>query len=138
MVCDRAKKDYKFELALAGHFEKTMQYGTLVKFAHQNGKFGYHHCTLYFQHKNANTTAGANVAYDSATKKYASNVGLKMVQDDHTWKFKFADTGMASAMLQWQLHKAVKTTLTSQMDLKSIPAGEVKKIPVGLAFEIKY
>jgi len=61
-----------------------------------------------------------------------------LVQDDHTWKFKFADTGMACAMLQWQMHKAVKTTLTSQMDLKSIPAGEVKKIPVGLAFEIKY
>jgi len=24
MVCDRAKKDYKFELALAGHFDKVM------------------------------------------------------------------------------------------------------------------
>ena len=24
MVCDRKNKDYKFELALAGHFEKTM------------------------------------------------------------------------------------------------------------------
>ena len=40
MVCDRAKKDYKFELALAGHFEKTMQYGSLIKFAHNSGKFG--------------------------------------------------------------------------------------------------
>ena len=48
MVCDRAKKDYKFELALAGHFDKTMQYGSLVKFQHKDNKFGGYHCTLYF------------------------------------------------------------------------------------------
>jgi hypothetical protein len=48
MVCDRVKKDYKFELALAGHFEKTMQYGSLVKFANKEGKFGGYQCSLFF------------------------------------------------------------------------------------------
>ena len=103
-VCDREKKDYQFELAMAGHFDKTMQYGTLVKFAHKNGKLGYNLCTLYFNQVSGKNTAGAFVTYDAAKKAYSSSLGLKMVQDDHTWKFKFSDSGMANAMLQWQLH----------------------------------
>lgn len=55
-----------------------MQYGTLVKFAHKNGKFGSHHCTLYFNQKSGANTAGASVAYDFASNKYNSDIGLKM------------------------------------------------------------
>jgi hypothetical protein len=61
-----------------------------------------------------------------------------MDQGDHTWKFKFSDTGLMHAMLQWKLHQAVKATLTSKMDVKDIPAGKVEKLPLGLNFEIQY
>ena len=138
MVCDRSKKDYKFELALAGHFDKTMQYGSLVKFQHKDNKFGGYHCTLYFNQQSGPNTAGATVAYDFASKKYASQLGLKFDKGDHVWKFRFDDQGGANAMLQWQLHQAVKATLTSKMNLKDVPAGKVNNIPLGLNFEVKY
>jgi uncharacterized glyoxalase superfamily protein PhnB len=138
MVCDRAAKDYKFELALAGHFDKTMQYGSLVKFQNKDNKFGGYHCTMYFNQQSGANTAGATVAYDFASKSYASNLGLKFDKGDHVWKFKFNDKGDANAMLQWQLHQAVKATLTSKMNLKDIPAGQVNSVPLGLNFEVKY
>jgi len=59
-----------------------------------------------------------------------------MDQGDHTWKFKFCDTGCMHAMLQWKLHKAVKATVTSGMNMKDIPAGKIEKLPLGLNFEI--
>jgi len=59
-----------------------------------------------------------------------------MDQGDHTWKFKCNDSGLMQAMLQWKLHKAVKATMTTQMDMKDIPAGKVEKLPLGLNFEI--
>lgn len=136
MVCDRTKKDYKFEVALAGHFEKTMQYGSLVKFAHKGGKFGGQHCTLFFNQVSGSNTVGSAVAYDFEKKKYAVDLGLKMDQGDHTWKFKVSDSGAMNAMLQWKLHKAVKATLSSNLDMKDIPAGKVEKLPLGLNFEV--
>lgn len=115
-----------------------MQYGSLVKFQHKDNKFGGYHCTLYFNQQSGPNTAGATVAYDFASKKYASNLGLKFDKGDHVWKFRFNDQGDANAMLQWQLHQAVKATLTSKVNLKDIPNGKVNSVPLGLNFEVKY
>jgi len=41
-------------------------------------------------------------------------------------------------MLQWQLHQAVKATLTSKVNLKDVPNGKVNSVPLGLNFEVKY
>lgn len=76
--------------------------------------------------------------YDYAKKAFATKLGLKFKEDDHTWKLRFHDSGLARAALQWQLHKAVKATVTSQVNLKDVPAGKVGSIPFGLAFEVKY
>lgn len=104
MVCDRVKKDYKFELALAGHFEKTMQYGSLVKFANKDGKFGGYNCALFFNQESGDNTVGSAFAYDFDKKSYAVDLGLKMDKGDHTWKFKVNDSGLMHAALQWKLH----------------------------------
>ena len=53
-------------------------------------------------------------------------------------KLRIHDTGLARAALQWQLHKAVKATVTSQVNLKDLPAGKTGAIPLGFAFEVKY
>ena len=73
MNCDRVGKKYEFELALAGHFDKTMQYGSLVKWNQDDkGKFGGRQCTLYFNQQSGSNVAGATVNYDFEKKKYAS------------------------------------------------------------------
>ena len=59
MACDRQNKDYQFELAMAGHYEKTLQYGTLVKFQNKDSKFGGYHCTLFFNQQSGSTTVGS-------------------------------------------------------------------------------
>ena len=42
---------------------------------------------------------GAVVAYDFATKKFASKLGLKLPQEDHTWKFRLHDSGLTKVAL---------------------------------------
>lgn len=76
--------------------------------------------------------------YDYAKKAFSTKLGLKMKEDDHTWKVRVHDDGLARAALQWQLHKAVKATVTSQMNLKDVPSGKVGSLPFGFAFEVKY
>jgi len=61
-----------------------------------------------------------------------------MKEDDHTWKVKFNQDGLARAALQWQLHKAVKATVTAEANLKDVPNGKTGEIPFGFAFEVKY
>jgi len=133
-----AKETLTTQWGLAGHFEKSLQYGALMKFGQVSGSLAPTASTLYFNHTAGGNTAGCQMDYDYGKKEFATKLGLKMKEDDHTWKVKFHDTGLARAALQWQLHKAVKATVTSQMNLKDIPAGKVGALPVGLSFELKY
>ena len=76
--------------------------------------------------------------YNYAKKAFSTKLGLKMKEDDHTWKVRFSDNGLAKAALQWQLHKAVKATVTSEMNMKDVPAGKIGALPFGFTFEVKY
>jgi len=115
-----------------------MQYGTLVKFHNKNSKFGGYHCTLFFNQQSGPNTAGASIEYDFKEKEFKSLLGLKFDKGDHTWKFRFNDKGDVNAMLQWQLHQAVKATLNSKVNLTAVPDGKVSSLPLGLNFEVKY
>lgn len=84
---------------MAGHFDKTLQYGSLVKFQNKDSKFGGYHLKMFFNQKSGDKIAGATLAYDFATKKYASELGLEFHKPDHLWGFRFNDQGEAVGML---------------------------------------
>jgi hypothetical protein len=113
----KAADTLKTELGIAGHFEKALQYGALVKLGQLSGKIQPTHTTLYFNHSADGKTAGAQMEYDYVKKAFATKLGLQFKEDDHTWKFRFHDTGLARVALQWQLHKAVKATATTEFNL---------------------
>ena len=52
-----------------------------------------------FNHNNDGKVMGAQVNYDFATKKFASKMGLKLPQEDHTWKFRLHDSGLTKFAL---------------------------------------
>lgn len=134
----KAKDTFKSEVGIAGHFENSLQYGALVKMANVSGSIQPTHSSLYFHHSAGGNTAGCQMDYDYAKKAFGTKLGLKFKEDDHTLKFRVHDTGLAKAALQWQLHKAVKATVTSQMNLKDVPTGKMGTVPFGFAFEVKY
>ena len=134
----KAKDTFKSEIAFAGHFQKSLQFGTLMKLANVSGSIQPTHTSLYFNHSNGSNVAGAQMDYDYAKKAFATKLGLKFKEDDHTMKLRIHDSGLARAALQWQLHKAVKATVTTQVNLKDVPAGKTGALPLGFAFEVKY
>lgn len=93
---------------------------------------------MFFNQISGDNTAGATIAYDFASKKYASELGLRFDKPDHIWQFRFNDKGDAVGLLQFKPHKAVTTVVHSEMNLKDIPAGKVNKLPLGVHFEVKY
>ena len=130
-------KAHSGEVSVAGHFEKAVQWGMLYKHAYA-GTYAPKACSLYFNHENNGNVAGGEFAYDYASKTFDSKLGVKLTQEDHTWKFRVHGDGLMRAALQWQMHKAVKTTLTTSVNLKDVPAGKVSGIPLGWNFEVKY
>jgi hypothetical protein len=84
-----------------------------MKFGQVSGALAPTASTLYFSSSVGKNTAGAQMDYNYAKKAFSTKLGLKMKEDDHTWKVRFSDDGLAKAALQWQLHKAVKATVTS-------------------------
>lgn len=125
------------ELGVAGHYEKATQWGALLKYEYKKS-FKPTQNTLYFNHENNGNAAGCELTYNYADKTFNSKLGVKLAQDDHLWKFRLHGDGLMRAALQWQMHKACKTTLTSQINLKDVPAGKVSGIPLGINFEVKY
>ena len=107
-----AMKTLSTQMAVAGSFEKSIQYGALMKFGQVSGALAPTTTTMYFSSTAGKNTAGCQMDYDYAKKTFATKLGLKMKEDDHTWKVRFSDSGLAKAALQWQLHKAVKATVT--------------------------
>jgi len=130
-------KNVKGELVLAGHFDKSIQWGTHFKYTYA-GAFNPVSQTLYFNHEKDGNVAGGEFAYDYAKKSFASKFGLKWAQEDHTWKFRIHNDGLFRAALQWQLHKTTKATLNSSVNLKDVPAGKIGGVPLGLSLEVKY
>ena len=134
----KAKDTFKSEIGVAGHFENSLQFGQLTKLANVKGSIQPTYNSIYFNHIADGNAVGAQMDYDYATKAFNTKLGLKFKEDDHTWKLRIHDTGLARAALQWQLHKAVKATVTTEMNLKDVPAGKTGALPLGLAFEVKY
>ena len=128
-----------WKVAMKGHFEKQLQWGMLW-----NGKnetltdLAIHDAAFYFNHESGNKTVGAEMKYDQTKKQFSTQVALNLKQDDHTWKFRLLDSGMARVALQWQLHKVCKTTLNTKVDLKQALNGSITSLPIGATFEMKY
>lgn len=130
-----------YEFGFAGHFNHNIFYGGLQKFVSDKTseyKYSPTTCHLYCQYKGEKNVGGAEFNYDHLTKAYTSRLALKMKMDDHTWKFRFHDSGLARAALQWQLHKSTKATLNTSFNLRDVPAGKISSLPLGLTLEVKY
>lgn len=90
----------KTSMALVGHFNKATQWGALMNATTSaKGAFAVTDTGLFFNHENGGKVMGAHVNYDFATKKFASKLGIKLPQEDHTWKFRLHDSGLVKAAL---------------------------------------
>ena len=128
-----------WKAAMKGNFDKKLQYGMLI-----NGKaetlsdVTISDANCYFNHESGNKTVGAEMNYSQANKTWACQLGLNLKQDDHTWKFRLHDSGIARVALQWQLHKVCKTTVNTKVDVKQALGGSITSLPLGVTFDMKY
>lgn len=129
----------KFAVAYASGFKETgVQWGASFGSSLLNRAMKSYKYDFYFNHETANNTVGAHINYDHDKKEWASKLGLKIKQADHTWKARLHNTGLMRLALQWQLHQTTKATLNSSINLKEIAAGSLTNIPVNLTLELKY
>jgi len=133
------KNDVESKTGMAGTFKDTgvfwgVSHGCIMN----NFIFSKHMWDFYFQHKAGANTVGAHINYNNDAKKFSTVLGLQMKQDDHTWKFRFHDSGLMRVALQWQLHKICKATLNSSLQMRDVPAGSVSSLPLNLTLELKY
>ena len=129
----------KGSLGFAGHFEKSLQWGLCFNYtaAHISTP-ALNSVNHYFNHTSGNKTVGAEMNYDVDKKTYGCKVGLALKQDDHTWKFRLHESGLARAALQWQMHKVCKTTIDTSVDVKSALNGSITGLPLGMTFDVTY
>ena len=99
-------------------------------------KFADNKCTAYFNYSNAGRTAGCRVDHDGS--KFSTKVGLQLDHEDHTWKFRFHNSGMMHALLKWKLHRTCSASLNTSLQLNDVPQGKIVRIPLGMAFNIEY
>jgi len=93
-------KNMKTSMALVGHFNECCQWGALLNAkTSDKGAFAVTDTLFAFNCHNAGKVMGAQVNYDFATKKFASKMGLKLPQEDHTWKFRLHDSGLTKFAL---------------------------------------
>jgi len=86
--------------ALAAHLNHHIRCGALYKAGTDDkGKFVSKDLTMNFNHRADKTDAGAELKYSFATKKIATRLGLKLVQADHTYKFRLHNNGLVVAAL---------------------------------------
>ena len=87
-------------MALVGHFNKSYQWGALMNAkTSDRGAFAVTDSSLYFNQQNGGKIMGAVVDYDFVNKKFATKMGLKLAQEDHTWKFRLHDSGLTKFAL---------------------------------------
>lgn len=121
-------QDTFWRLAWASQFKDT---GIRWAFAHQGQQNGsiasadWKDSTTQFwaESQNGNYTCNGDISYDWGKHAYKSTVGLRIKQDDHTWKFRLHESGALQALLQWQLHRTTKVSLNSSVDLHEINGG---------------
>lgn len=92
--------------------------------------------TLYFHHATKSVTTGSEIKYDCGTKAFTSKLGLIMKNDDHTWKFRFHDSGAARVGLEWKMHPACVTFLNTSVDLKDV-VGHQSNDPSGTIWKVR-
>ena len=123
----------------AGHFDKALQYGVALDAASPTlADTSLKAATLYFNHASGPKTVGAEMKFDMAKNAFDCKLGLALKQEDHLWKFRLHDSGVARAALQWQLHKVCKATVDTTVNVKDALGGSITGLPVGLSFEVKY
>lgn len=76
--------------------------------------------------------------YNFEKKAYDHKLGLLVKEDDHTWKFRLHNSGVARAALQWQMHKLCKTTLNTSVDMHQALKGNITGLPIGVQFDLKF
>lgn len=90
----------KWTVGWTGHFQKELQWGLGVNGKSETlDKTAVTDTTLYFNHAKGNKTVGAEMKYDVGKKAFTSKLGLQLKEDDHTWKFRLHDSGLARAAL---------------------------------------
>ena len=96
--------DVDWEVAAAGHKDKYIQYGLhLDGYSTSMTEHKVNSGTFYFNHTNSTwnkgLVAGSECKYDCSSKKFDTKLGLFMHLNDHSWKFRFHDTGLMRAGL---------------------------------------
>jgi len=94
--------------------------------------------TFHIHTKRGNNTVGAQIGYDTDSKKFTTHVGVELKQADHTGKVRRHESGLMRATQQWQLHQVAKATLNTSLNLADVPKGSVSSLPLNLTLEIKY
>jgi hypothetical protein len=93
--------------------------------------------TAYFNYSRNGRTAGARTDY-TVGKGFETKVGLQLEHEDHSWRFRFHNTGMMHAMLKWRLHKTCAASVNTRVNLNDVPKGRINSVPLGLAFHVEY
>lgn len=128
-----------WSVGAAGHFDKALQYGVLLDADSPTlADTSLKAATLYFNHASGPKTVGAEMKFDMAKNGFDCKLGMAFKQEDHLWKFRLHDSGVARAALQWQLHKVCKATVDTTVNVKDALGGSITSLPVGLSFELKY
>lgn len=123
----------KWTFSTAGHVNKSTQWGwscngnspTIQETAIKDH-------TCYVQHEAGKYRAGAQLNYNFDKKAYDHKLGLMVKEDDHTWKFRLHNSGVARAALQWQMHKVCKTTVNTSVDMGQALKGNITGMPIGV------
>ena len=76
--------------------------------------------------------------YDVTTKKFDCKMGLLIDNEDHSWKFRFHDSGLMRVALKWKLHQSCNVSVNTGVDVKDALNGKVKGLPIGATFELQY
>ena len=95
---------------------------------------------VYVNHAaNANQTVGTQFAFNYNTKASEATLGLAHKFNNETsGKVKVNDNGYVDTLLKHKLNDSVTASLASGFSLRTIVAdSKIKKIPLGLAFDLK-
>lgn len=131
-------KQSKLALAVAGHFEKKMQYGIGWNTNIADKKLSGNVYNFYLNNQINQSTVGVHMEYNQDAKKWTSKLGYQHKLDDHTWRMRFHDNGLMKLALHWQLHKVCKASVNTYANLKDLANGSVDTLPFNFGLEVKY
>lgn len=129
------KYDFGFSWSPATAAYLGFKHESVNKKALEFGKF-----FVYVNHAaNSTQTVGTQFAFDYKTKAGSASLGLaQKFNNDTQGKFKVNDNGYVDALLKHRINDTVTASLATGFSLKSIVADQkIKRIPVGLSFDLK-